>query len=71
MTTHPDIVVDFVDIVHPNKANNALSVGYQLHIKGSVYHSVCREDLEALICKHGLAVKTESNTIIVYKPKKA
>jgi hypothetical protein len=59
--------VTSIVIVPPNKANNTLSVGYQIHIKGSSYHQF--KDLEAKIKLHKLAVKEEKETIIIYKPK--
>jgi hypothetical protein len=62
--------VNSVIIVPPNDANNSLSVGYQIHIKGSSSFHIIK-NLEARVKQYGLAIKEEEETIIIYKPKKS
>ncbi len=65
--SHPGDILHYVDIVAPKDTNNSLSEGYQIHVKGSAYHSV--KDLENRVKMYGLAVKEEKEKIIIYKPK--
>ncbi len=65
--SHSGDMVNYVNIVAPKDIRNSLSEGYQIHMKGSPYHSI--KDLETLVEKYGLAVKEENNIIVIYKPK--
>jgi hypothetical protein len=58
--------INYVELVPPNETNNALSVGYQLHIKGNTFHSI--KDLEVRVTKYGLAVMEDKDKVIIYKP---
>ena len=61
--------INYVELVPPNRTNNTLSVGYQLHIKGNAFHSI--KELEVRVTKYGLAVMEENDKVIIYKPIKS
>jgi hypothetical protein len=67
LVTHNGDLINYVELVPPNEANNALSVGYQLHVKGGTFHST--KDLEDKIEKYGLKVRNDKDKLIIYKPR--